>query len=49
MSKADVASKLAAVGLYPTVTYGARFADFLRTEKDEYANIIREANIKVDK
>ena len=49
MSKTDVAAKLEAVGLYPTVTCGQRFADFLRGKKDEYATIIREAKIKVDK
>lgn len=49
MSRPDVASKLEKVGLYPTVTCGEKFSAFLRGKKDEYANIIREAKIKVDK
>ena len=49
MSEPDVAAKLEKVGLYPTVTCGDTFAGFLRAKKDEYASIIRAANIKVDK
>lgn len=49
MSRPEIESKLEKVGLYPTVTCGETFAGFLRAKKDEYARVIREANIKVDK
>jgi len=49
MAREDVASKLEKVGLYPTVTCSEPFAGFLRAKKDDYATIIRAANIKVDK
>jgi tripartite-type tricarboxylate transporter receptor subunit TctC len=44
----EVKSKLLPQGLYPVGTCGADFAAYIRTQHDEYARIIREANIKVE-
>lgn len=41
----EIASRLIALGLYPVGTCGADFATYLRREHDEYARIIRQANI----
>jgi len=44
----EVKSKLLPQGLYPVGTCGADFAAYIRTQHDEYARIIREANIKAE-
>jgi tripartite-type tricarboxylate transporter receptor subunit TctC len=49
MKQPAVQAKLEAVGLYPTVTCGKDFAGFLAAKKADYARIIAEANISVDK
>jgi len=49
MSTPDVGARLEAVGLYRTVTCGGDFATFIAGKKAEYARIIQDANIAVDK
>ncbi len=49
MSTPEVDARLENVGLYPTVTCGSAFAKFIAGKKAEYARIIQEANISVDK
>jgi tripartite-type tricarboxylate transporter receptor subunit TctC len=44
---AELQPKLAQQGLFPVGLCGAPFGDFMRRTADEYARIIREANIKV--
>lgn len=46
---AAVQAKLENIGLYPTVSCGKDFAGFLGAKKAEYARIIQDANIAVDK
>ncbi len=41
----DVRAKLAIQGLFPAVTCGKAFAEFLRDQYDEYGRVIREANM----
>jgi tripartite-type tricarboxylate transporter receptor subunit TctC len=43
----ELQPKLAQQGLFPVGLCGAAFGDFMRRTADEYARIIREANIKV--
>jgi tripartite-type tricarboxylate transporter receptor subunit TctC len=45
----EVQAKLENVGLYPTVSCGKEFAGFIAGKKAEYARIIQEANITVEK
>jgi tripartite-type tricarboxylate transporter receptor subunit TctC len=42
----EVRAKLAPLGLYPVGTCGADFAATLRKQDDDFARVIREANIK---
>jgi tripartite-type tricarboxylate transporter receptor subunit TctC len=49
MKQPGVQAKLEAVGLYPTLTCGKDFVSFLAAKKADYARIIAEANISVDK
>jgi tripartite-type tricarboxylate transporter receptor subunit TctC len=42
----DIRSKLAAIGFYPAVLCGERFASYLREQHAEYGEIIRRANIR---
>ncbi len=42
----DMKPKLAKQGLFPVGTCGAEFGAYMRKQGDEYARIIREANIK---
>jgi len=49
MKEPGVKAKLENVGLYPTVTCGKDFTAFLAGKKSEYARIIQEANISVEK
>jgi tripartite-type tricarboxylate transporter receptor subunit TctC len=44
-----VQAKLKNVGLYPTVSCGKEFAGFIAAKKAEYARIIQDANITVEK
>jgi tripartite-type tricarboxylate transporter receptor subunit TctC len=46
METVEVRSKLAAQGFYPAGTCGADFATFLRAQVTEYAQIVRETNMK---
>lgn len=48
MQSSEVRKKLEAVGLYPAVQCGKDFADFINSQSDDYAHIIRDANIKVE-
>jgi tripartite-type tricarboxylate transporter receptor subunit TctC len=49
MKEPAVQAKLENLGLYPTVTCGKDFANFLAAKKADYARIIQEANISVEK
>jgi tripartite-type tricarboxylate transporter receptor subunit TctC len=42
-----VEARLLALGLYPTGLCGRDFSGFIREKNEEYARIIREANVKV--
>jgi tripartite-type tricarboxylate transporter receptor subunit TctC len=44
----DLQPKLAQQGLFPLDQCGAAFGDFMRRTTEDYARIIREANIKVN-
>jgi tripartite-type tricarboxylate transporter receptor subunit TctC len=44
----EVTSKLLTQGLYPVVMCGADFGAYIREQYDEYARVIREANIKAE-
>jgi tripartite-type tricarboxylate transporter receptor subunit TctC len=44
----EVHSKLVAQGFDPAGTCGAEFAAFLRTQATEYAQVIRESNMKAE-
>jgi tripartite-type tricarboxylate transporter receptor subunit TctC len=44
----DMKPKLAKQGLLPIGTCGAEFGTYLRTQFEEYARVIREANIKAE-
>jgi tripartite-type tricarboxylate transporter receptor subunit TctC len=44
----DMKPKLALQGLYPVGSCGAEFGDLLRKQHDDYARVIREANIKAE-
>ena len=48
LSTPEVQAKLTSQGLYPAVVCGADFAAFLRQQHDNYARIVREANIRVE-
>jgi len=48
LQASEVKSKLLPQGLYPVGTCGTDFATYIRTQHDEYARIIREANIKAE-
>jgi len=48
MKSPEVDAKLESVGLYPAVRCGNDFANFIKARADDYARIIRDANIKVD-
>ncbi len=49
MKDANVQVRLEAVGLYPTINCGKDFAAFLAAKKADYARIISDANIAVEK
>jgi tripartite-type tricarboxylate transporter receptor subunit TctC len=40
--------KLAKQGLFPVGTCGAEFGAYMRKQFEEYAQVIREANIKAE-
>jgi tripartite-type tricarboxylate transporter receptor subunit TctC len=42
---ADVRAKLTPRGFYPAPTWGAAFTSYLRQQYEDYARIIRDANI----
>jgi tripartite-type tricarboxylate transporter receptor subunit TctC len=44
----DMKPKLAKQGLFPVGTCGAEFGAFMRKQFEEYAQVIREANIKAE-
>jgi tripartite-type tricarboxylate transporter receptor subunit TctC len=44
----DLQPKLAQQGLFPVGLCGAPFGDFMRRSAEDYARIIREANIKAE-
>jgi tripartite-type tricarboxylate transporter receptor subunit TctC len=44
----DIKPRLAKQGLFPVGTCGAEFGAYMRKQGDEYARIIREANIKAE-
>ncbi len=44
----EVTSKLLPQGLYPVGSCGADFGAFIRKQYDEYARVIREANIRAE-
>ena len=44
----EVTSKLLPQGLFPVGSCGADFGAFIRKQYDEYARVIREANIRVE-
>ena len=44
----ETKAKLKEQGIYPVGSCGADFAAFIRRQSDDYARIIREANIKVE-
>lgn len=44
----EVRPRLAVQGLFPKPVCGAEFGAYLRTQRDEYARTIREANIKAE-
>jgi tripartite-type tricarboxylate transporter receptor subunit TctC len=46
MQVPEVKTKLALQGLYPVALCGADFSSLLRKQYDDYARVIREANIK---
>jgi tripartite-type tricarboxylate transporter receptor subunit TctC len=46
MQAADVKPKLIGLGLYPVGTCGDAYAAHIRKQFDEYARVIKEANIK---
>jgi tripartite-type tricarboxylate transporter receptor subunit TctC len=48
LRNAEVRSKLVNAGVFPTGTCGAEFAAHLRHQNEEFAKIIREANIKAE-
>ena len=48
MQSSEVRKKLEAVGLYPAARCGKDFATFINSQSDDYAHIIRVANIKVE-
>jgi tripartite-type tricarboxylate transporter receptor subunit TctC len=48
LQDAEVRSKLVNTGLFPTGTCGTGFSAHLRHQYDEYARVIREANIKAE-
>jgi len=48
MSSSEVRSKLAVQGFDPAGTCGADFATFLRAQVTEYAQIVRETNMKAE-
>jgi len=48
MQPADIKAKLAELGLYPVNACGTDFAAILHKQYDEYGQIIREANIKLE-
>ncbi len=45
----EVQAKLENMGLYPTVSCGKEFAGFIAAKKAEYARIIQDASITVEK
>jgi tripartite-type tricarboxylate transporter receptor subunit TctC len=49
MKSAEISAKLEKVGLYPTVQCGKDFGQFISTRKADYARIIEDAHIVVDK
>jgi tripartite-type tricarboxylate transporter receptor subunit TctC len=48
LRNAEVRSKLVNAGVFPTGTCGAEFTAHLRHQNEEFAKIIREANIKAE-
>jgi tripartite-type tricarboxylate transporter receptor subunit TctC len=44
----DIQEKLVALGFYPASVCGAEFVSFMRSQNDEYSQIIRDANIKAE-
>jgi tripartite-type tricarboxylate transporter receptor subunit TctC len=44
----DIREKLVALGFYPASVCGAEFVSFMRSQNDEYGQIIHDANIKAE-
>ena len=44
----EIRTKLVGLGLYPTPACEGAFAAHVRKKYDEYAEVIRAANIKLD-
>jgi tripartite-type tricarboxylate transporter receptor subunit TctC len=44
----EMKQKFAAQGLFPTVRCGAEFGSYIKKQVDEYARVVREANIKAE-
>ena len=48
MKAPEIQAKLVSVGLYPAVRCGKDFAAFIKSQSNDYARIIHDANIKVE-
>jgi tripartite-type tricarboxylate transporter receptor subunit TctC len=48
MGNPEIRTKLVAVGLYPVGVCGDEFSTHIRKQYEEYGDVIRLANIKVE-
>jgi tripartite-type tricarboxylate transporter receptor subunit TctC len=48
VQSSDIREKLVALGFYPASVCGAEFISFMRSQNDEYGQIIHDANIKAE-